>query len=364
LPCPILNRHLLSYLVATAITAAPALPAGAQENNLGANAAKVPTNTVIATVPLSGAPGFLVVNPDDTFVYVVTYISSNFSYVISQIDTKTRAVVTFPLVGQASGLAVTPNGKQLYVGLNVGAAGAVAILDASTGTLINTIDLTGGPNLLQISPDGKYAYVPMATGSGSDIIVIDTATQNVKKTIAITSFPDAVSVVFNRSGSIAYVTGFNLISGAGSVAEIDTATLKVTHTVSLDAFTVYSIVDPATNDVWTMGNIGLSGGGFNAIEVIKGDKVIKTVTLPPGVSTGYPAFTPNGKYAYMPEAYLNGSTYNYVYLTDTETYQPVGTPIQVGNEPYFVQIAHNGKYAYVGNQLDDTVTVVKISPKQ
>jgi YVTN family beta-propeller protein len=243
-------------------------------------------------------------------------------------------------------------------------AGAVAILDASTGTLINTIDLSGGPNLLQISPDGKYAYVPMATGSGSDVIVIDTATQKVKKKIAITSFPDAVSVVFNRSGSIAYVTGFNLISGAGSVAEIDTATLKVTHTVSLDAFTVYSIVNPATNDVWTMGNIGSSGGGFNAIKVIKGDKVIKTVTPPKGVSTGYPAFTPNGKYACVPEYTLNGVVYNYVYLTDTETYQPVGTPIQVGNEPYFVQIAHNGKYAYVGNLVDDTVTVIKISPKQ
>ena len=138
LPWLILNRHLLSYLVATAITAAPALPAGAQENTLEANAAKVPTNTVIATVPVSGAPGFLVVNADDTFVYVVTDISSSSSYVISQIDTTTQAVVTFPLAGQASGLAVTPNGKQLYVGLNVSAAGAVAILDASTGTLINT----------------------------------------------------------------------------------------------------------------------------------------------------------------------------------------------------------------------------------
>jgi DNA-binding beta-propeller fold protein YncE len=143
LPWLILNRHLLPYLVATAITAAPALPAGAQENTLEANAAKVPTNTVIATVPVSGAPGFLVVNADDTFVYVVTDISSSSSYVISQIDTTTQAVVTFPLAGQASGLAVTPNGKQLYVGLNVSAAGAVAILDASTGTPINT-ELTEG----------------------------------------------------------------------------------------------------------------------------------------------------------------------------------------------------------------------------
>lgn len=365
LPCPMLNRHLLSYLVATAITAAPALTARAQEDNLGLDPDALPTNTVIATVTLGGTPADMVVNPQDTFLYVVTDITSSSSYVISQIDTTTHAVVTtFPLAGQPSGLAITPNGKQLYVGLNVSAPGTVAILDASTGTLINTIDLTGEPNLPQISPNGKFAYVPMATGSGSDIIVIDTATQTVKKTIPVTSFPDAASIVFNRSGSIAYVTGFNLLTGAGYVGEIDTATLRMTHTVSVDAFTIYSIANLTTNEILTVGANGPAGGGFNAINVIKGANVIVTTTPPAGVSIGYPAFTPNGKYAYMPEAYLNGSSYNYVYLTDTKTYLPVGTPIQVGNEPYMVQIAHNGKYAYVGNQVDDTISVIQISPAQ
>jgi DNA-binding beta-propeller fold protein YncE len=67
-------------------------------------------------------------------------------------------------------------------------------------------------------------------------------------------------------GKYAYVTGFNLITGAGSVAEIDTATLKLTHTVPVAAFTVYSIVNPITNDVWTVGSVHASGGGFNAIK--------------------------------------------------------------------------------------------------
>lgn len=363
-PGPILNRHLLFGLLATGIAAWPALKARAQEDNLGLNPDTVPTNTVIATIPVGGTPGSMVVNPKDNFLYVVTSIASNSSYVVSQIDTTTHAVVTFPLAGQPSGLAITPDGKQLYAALNVGLAGTVAILDASTGTLINTIDLTGGPNLPQISPDGKYAYVPMATGSGCDIIVIDTATQKIKKTIPVHSFPDAASVAFDRSGSIAYVTGFNFLSGVGFVGETDTATLRMTHTVPVDAFTIYSIVNPTTNDVWTMGSTAPTGGGFNAINVIKGKNVILVTTPPPGVSAGYPAFTPNGKYAYVPEAYLNESTYNYVYLMNTKTCQAVGTPIQVGNEPYIVQFAHNGKYAYVGNQVDDTVSVIQVSPAQ
>jgi DNA-binding beta-propeller fold protein YncE len=361
LPCPILNRHLLFGLLAASIAA---WPAGAQEENLGLNPDAVPTNTVIATVPLGGSPGYMVLNPNDNFLYVATYISSSSSYVISQIDTTTHVVTTFPLTGTPSGLAVTPNGKQLYVALNVGLAGAVAILDASTGTLINTVDLTGGPNLPQISPDGKYAYVPIAVEGGSDVTVIDTAAQKITKAIPITTFPAAVSVVFNVSGSIAYVTGFNLFTGLGSVGEIDTATQKLTYTVPVDAFTISSIVNPITNEVWTVGSVGDAGGGFNAINVIKGHQVIETFTTPGGVACGYPAFTPNGKYAYMPEAYLNGSPYNYVYLTDTKTCLPVGTPIQVGNEPYFVRIAHSGKSAYVANQVDETVSVIQISPAQ
>jgi DNA-binding beta-propeller fold protein YncE len=55
---------------------------------------------------------------------------------------------------------------------------------------------------------------------------------------------------------------------------------------------------------------------------------------------------------------------NSVYLTDTTTYKPVGTAIQVGNQPNSGQIAHNGKYAYVGNEMDDTVSVIQISPAQ
>jgi DNA-binding beta-propeller fold protein YncE len=158
LPCRILNRHLLSYLAAAAIAAGPALQARAQEHDLELNAAAVPTNKVAATVPLSGYTEYMVVNRDDTFVYVVTYISSSSSYVISQIDTTTYNVITFPITAAAIGLAITPNGKQLYVSSNPGGNnGAVTILDASTGAVINKIDVYGLVSYPQISPDGRYA---------------------------------------------------------------------------------------------------------------------------------------------------------------------------------------------------------------
>jgi YVTN family beta-propeller protein len=356
LPCRILNRHLLSYLAAAAIAAGPALQARAQEHDLELNAAAVPTNKVAATVPLSGYTEYMVVNRDDTFVYVVTYISSSSSYVISQIDTTTYNVITFPITAAAIGLAITPNGKQLYVSSNPGGNnGAVTILDASTGAVINKIDVYGLVSYPQISPDGRYAYVPQP-GEG-DVVVIETANQKVYKTIPISSEP--WSVVFNQSGSLAYVTGS---AAPDSVAEIDTATLKVTHTVSLGSEAAFSIVNRTTDDVWTP--TGSSTNGSSAIAVIKGHRVIKSIATPTGAYIGYPAFTPNGKYAYVPESYLNGGVYNYVYMIDAATYKTVGTPIQVGNNPLLAIIAHNGKFVYVNNANDNTISVIQISPAQ
>ena len=159
---PILNRHFLFGLLAAFVAACPALPAIAQDANLELNPDSVPTNTVIATVPLGGSPGSIVVNKKDTFVYVVT--ASN---VISEIDTSTNAVVaTWSAGTNAEGLAITPDGKQLYV-TNITSPGGVTILDASTGAVLKTIPITTGEPLFpQISPNGKFAYVPSLVRAG------------------------------------------------------------------------------------------------------------------------------------------------------------------------------------------------------
>ena len=74
--------------------------------------------------------------------------------------------------------------------------------------------------------------------------------------------------------------------------------------------------------------------------------------------------TPNGRYAYVPVTAVDGSTANFVYLMDTTNCKVVGTNIPVGNGPEFVAIAHNGKFAYVANEADGTVSVIQISPAQ
>lgn len=78
---------------------------------------------------------------------------------------------------------------------------------------------------------------------------------------------------------------------------------------------------------------------------------------------GQPAITPNGKFLYVP-VYYGGSRPNndLVVMIRTATQKRV-THIVVGTQPTSVSIAPNGKYAYVANLIDGTVSVIDITPK-
>jgi YVTN family beta-propeller protein len=150
-----IHRQFLSYSLAASVTGCLALSATAQEDNFEINPDTVPTNTVVATIPVGAGPQFVTINSQDTLVYVV-----NSNNTVSAIDTATNKVFgTWSAGASPSGLAVTPDGTQLYVTSST-AAGAVTILDASTGAVIKTIAVDGNPGFLQISPDGGSAYVP------------------------------------------------------------------------------------------------------------------------------------------------------------------------------------------------------------
>ena len=343
-------RQFLSYALAASVAGCLALRATAQEDKLEISADAVPTNTVVATIPVGAGPQFVTINSQDTFVYVV-----NSNNTVSAINTATNKVIgTWSAGATPLGLAVTPDGTQLYVTSST-AAGAVTILNASTGAVIKTIAVDGNPGFLQISPDGGSAFVPSdLTGT---VTVIDTASQTIKTKISIGINAD--SVAFTPSGNFAYVTD----PRGKEVAVIDTATLTVSHVLRIHAATGYVAVNPAgTQDVFVLD--GADAAGIpQQITVIKGDKVIKTLTIR-DAHIGFFAITPNGKYAYVPDTYHGGAPYNYVRLLNTTTYNDVGKMIQVGNKPLGVAIAHNGAYAYVTNYQDNTVSVIKISPAQ
>src|SRR5215510_4175093 len=81
--------------------------------NLGAGTVSVidtETNTIVANVPVGGAPRWVAVTPDGTRAYVTNLGA------LSVIDTTTNTVVAnVPVGGNPSGVAITPDGTRAYV---------------------------------------------------------------------------------------------------------------------------------------------------------------------------------------------------------------------------------------------------------
>src|SRR5215472_14476590 len=149
----------------------------------------------------------------------------NFSNNVTVIDTTTNKVVTTIDVGLApAGVAVTPDGRKVYVA-NRAVSGTVSVIDAATNTVSATIAVGSNPVGVAIKPDGSKVYVGNK-GRHSTLSVIDTATNAVSGTITVGRHP--VGVAVTPDGSKVYVAN----KGNGTVSVIDT-TNRVVATIEV-----------------------------------------------------------------------------------------------------------------------------------
>jgi YVTN family beta-propeller protein len=120
------------------------------------------THTQVDAIPVPGDPFRVVVGPEGLRVYATTNTGN-----LVQIDTETRTVAwTRGLGGNLNGLAINASGTRIYVG-DVG--GRVYELDAA-GEVIRTLILPGMPQGLALSSDGKELYV---AGEAGEFVVAD-----------------------------------------------------------------------------------------------------------------------------------------------------------------------------------------------
>ena len=71
-------------------------------------------------------------------------------------------VATVPLAGGGEGLALSPNGQQLYVGLVF--SGAVQVVDRGTRTVVQTIFTGGTPREIGVDPAQQRILVANEAG--------------------------------------------------------------------------------------------------------------------------------------------------------------------------------------------------------
>ncbi len=123
--------------------------------------------------------------------------------------------------GQPEGIALTPNGKQLWVGDL--SAPHVRIVDTATLKTIATLPVDPVAIRVAISPDGKTA-VTSNIQSGT-LTLIDVASRKILRTVSVSGQKEAgqVTILFSRDGKRLYAAE----TYRNEVAEIDMKSGKV-----------------------------------------------------------------------------------------------------------------------------------------
>lgn len=127
----------------------------------------------------------LALNPAGTVLYASSFTSGT----ISEIDLASRSVLrTFFVGGEPQGMAVSPDGTELFVADESG-TGTIDVLDLEEpGVIVSlpsgAISVGGGPFALALSPDGAVVYAGVIVGEGQGtILVIDVASRTIERTI-------------------------------------------------------------------------------------------------------------------------------------------------------------------------------------
>ena len=200
---------LLGTLALCAGTAAAADPK-AYVGNFKDNTVSVidaRSGAVVATVPVAAGPHGMAVSPDGKTVYV----SGDGSSEVSVIDTASDHVTKTIAVGKSPhGLALTPDGRTLLVG--VYGEDRVDFVDTASQSVVATVAVPK-PHTLAIRPDGKVAYAASQEPGKFLLAVIDLGTRAVVRTVPLDKPPRDLE--FGYDGKALYFTRLPAPSGGG-----------------------------------------------------------------------------------------------------------------------------------------------------
>ncbi len=192
----------MKTLIAMVLAASTLLVAATKERVIQTNSAgddvtiiDPGTNKVVGVVKDIEVPHGAVISPDGSRIYVTQEPTRT----LDVVDAKSLKVTKrIPLSGRPNNVAVTNDGKQVYVGI-AEAPGAVDVIDTATMTNVKSIPVQGAVHNVYVTPDGKYAV----SGSvvNSMITVIDTATNQVAWTKKMSAGIRPMVFLKNADGS-------------------------------------------------------------------------------------------------------------------------------------------------------------------
>ena len=200
------------------------------------------TNRLVHYVPVPLGPRGLAMTPDGRKLYIGSDELSS----VSVLDTATDRIVSEINVGPSPNcLAVSPDGRSILV--SVSGADQMVIIDTGTDRITSRIPVPR-PDVAAISPDGRTAYVASTPVVDPALVILDLVKRIPVGRVALAGFPGALS--FEVDGQRLYFT----VAGGDSVQVLDTQRNKVVATVAAGA--PYGSVSAGT----ALGQLVLSRG--------------------------------------------------------------------------------------------------------
>jgi YVTN family beta-propeller protein len=287
-------------------------------NTLGGDVSviEIPAHRVVGTIPatvVGNSPDDVISSRDGKTLYISRLDTKD---VIALSTSTEKLLWRVDVGGTPNHLALSRNEKFLYVPIYD--KGELAVVDTKTHAVVKRLNVGAGAHGTMLGPSGKYVYVGMM--EGNQIAVIDVATNSVKKIIHM---PEGVRP-FQISADERWL--YAQLSKLHGFAVVDLKRDSVVRTVALP--TLGKQVPEATlaKSHWVV-NHGIG-------------------------------ITPNGKYL-VANASLSGFTAIY----SLPKLELVGT-VPVGAEPNWVVFSRDGKYAYVSNRRDNTISVISIPERK
>jgi len=307
--------------------------------------ARAPLGTEVA---LGGFPVQVVAHPRLGVAYV-----ANTGYrkrAVQVVDVATGALVQELARDEAFyGLALSPDGTQLYASAGHGAEVERYDVDAVAGTLTarDAVAVEGYPAGLALSPDGATLWVAQFRGEG--IAEVDTATMTVRATIASPAPDTAYHLLHLPARNELYATAYR----STDVVVIDTATRAVVATLAVGGNPSEAVLAPD-------GRVLVSVADGESVVAI--DPATRTVTARAQVNAGdaaqldedgmtpLPGASPTGLAvdAARGRLYVARSADNAIGVLDLATLVPAGA-LPTGWYPTDVALAGDGARLVVTN---------------
>ena len=285
---------------------------------------------------------------------MLLYVANSKGDDVTVIDVASLKVVAGIKVGaNPHGLVASPDGRTLYVSVE----GTDELVSVNTATLevMKRVSVGRSPNEVSITRDGRKVFVPLLNASA--VAVVDTAEMKVIDRIATPAMPHNTYV--SADGRHLYVGSM----GGSRITIIDAASHKLLGEIAPGNW-----VRPIalTRDE-SLAYVALSALHGFAVVDLKQQRVIRRVELPalPEGTKTPPFDTFTHGLALTPdqrELYVTSMAGGAVYVFSVPALNQTGK-IGVGRYPNWIATSADGRYVFVSNQLDNSVSAIDTRTK-